>query len=228
MPTVTEPRGGPPLSVDGRFGRFTRKGGVRDLYTQAASAASTDLGLTSHLFPDEQTVNGALLPEGTDPAPDPELDEEVLRKIVDFIRFLAPPSPERPATPAARDTLRRGEALFHSIGCTSCHTPSMETGPSETEALDHKTIHLYSDLLLHDLGADYRTVCRGEAAPTEFKTARLQGFRYRFPVVQDIIESPGIEWTILRHGGEAQSAKDAFGALVLKERRLVLRFLMSL
>jgi CxxC motif-containing protein (DUF1111 family) len=216
------------LSEDGRLGRFTRKGAVPDLPTQAASAASTDLGLTSHIFPLEQTVNGSPLPAGTDPAPDPELRAEVLEKIVDFVRFLAPPAPERPTTAAARDTLQRGEALFDSVGCTSCHTPSMQTGPSETAALDRKTIRLYSDLLIHDLGPEYRSVCSEGASTTEARTARLQGFRYRYPVIQDLLGLGGIDQTILRHGGEATAAKEAFAALSLAERGLVIRFLLSL
>jgi CxxC motif-containing protein (DUF1111 family) len=220
--------GRPGLSLDGRLGRFTRKGGIADLLEQSASAASTDLGLTSHFRPDEQSVNGLPLPPGVDPAPDPELTEAILSLITDFVRYLAPPARESPTNAAVRDTLARGEALFLGIGCAGCHTPSMETGPSGIEAVDRKTIFLYSDLLLHDLGPGYRTVCSGQASPTEFKTARLQGLRLRYPVAQQVLGLPGLERRILQHGGEAQGPRDAFEALGLTERRSVLRFLESI
>jgi CxxC motif-containing protein (DUF1111 family) len=47
-------------------------------------------------------------------------------------------------------------------------------------------------------------------------------------VIQDLLGLGGIDQTILRHGGEATAAKEAFAALSLAERGLVIRFLLSL
>lgn len=220
--------GRPARASDGQIGRYTRKGSAADLLHQAASAASTDLGLTSSIHPRESTVNGEPLPAGVDPVAEPELRQEVLDRIVDYLSYLAPLSKESPETPAAADSIRRGEGLFEDIGCTSCHTPSMVTGENEVEALSQKTIYLYSDLLLHDLGPDFGTVCSGDVAATESITARLQGLGLRYTFVQDVMGLPGVEETILRHGGEAKASRDAFAALGFTERALLLRFLASI
>lgn len=220
--------GRPARTADGRIGRFTRKGTAADLLHQAASAASTDIGLTSSIHPQENTVNGKPLPDGVDPAVDPELRQDVLDRIVEYLRYLAPLSRESPETTAAADSIRRGEDLFEGVGCTGCHTPSMITGENEVEALSQQTIYLYSDLLLHDLGPDFRTVCSGEVAVSESITARLQGLGLRYTFIQDVMGHPGVEEVILRHGGEAQASRDAFAALGFTERELLLRFLASI
>jgi CxxC motif-containing protein (DUF1111 family) len=165
------------------------------------------------------------MPPETDPVPDPELDEETLGLVRDFIRFLTPPAPETPINTATRDSISEGERLFHDTGCATCHLPALKTGPNESPALSEKTIYLYSDLLLHDMGPDHRTVCGGNASPTEFRTARLMGLRIRAPYqgVPGIVSGP-----ILAHGGEAQKAKEAFVGLSVEERELIIRFLMSI
>ena len=212
---------------DGRVGKLTRKAEVATILEFAEKAFISDLGLTTARFPAEETLNGVPLPPETDPAPDPELPPEIVSAVADFVRFLAPTTPENPQSPAARDTLAAGSRLFREAGCVSCHVPTLKTGPHEVAALREKTVPLYSDLLLHDLGPDYRGVCAGDASPTEFRTGRLMGLRHREPY------SPGpafggLEETILAHGGEAQRARDAFERLNPEGRRLVLRFLRSL
>jgi CxxC motif-containing protein (DUF1111 family) len=210
---------------DGRIGRFTRKLEVATILEQSARAASTDIGLTSDRHPDEQTLNGTPLPAETDPAPDPEISQEVLSLMADFVRFLAPPAPEIPANTAVYDSIAQGKALFQSIGCTNCHVPSMKTGISDVPALSEKTIYLYSDLLLHDLGPDYRTVCAGEASPTEFRTGRLMGLRTRAPY-EGMLRAHSER--ILAHGGEARAIRERYEALNSEGQQLIVRFLMSL
>ena len=101
------------------------------------------------------------------------------------------------------------------MGCASCHVPTLKTGPNEISALSRKTVHLYSDLLLHDLGPEYRGVCAGDASPTEFRTGRLTGYRFREPYS-------------LEAGGEALGARMGYEDLSPRERSLLLRFLRSL
>lgn len=210
---------------DGRLGRLTRKGEVASILELVEGAFTTELGLTSPRQPAEQTLNGVPMPPETDPVPDPELDEETLLLVADFIRFLAPPAQEVPINAATRDSISEGERLFHNTGCASCHLPSLKTGPNEIPALSEKTVYLYSDLLLHDMGPDHRTVCAGDASPTEFRTARLMGLRIKAPYhgVPKTVSGP-----ILSHGGEAQRAREAFENLRVAERNLIVRFLMSL
>lgn len=212
---------------DGRMGRLTRKAEVATILEFTEKAFISDLGLTSDRFPAEETLNGIPLPPESDPAADPELDPEVVDAIADFVRFLAPPAPEEPTNAATRDTLTAGSRLFREIGCASCHVPALRTGEHEVAALSGKIVPLYSDLLLHDMGPDYRGVCAGDASPTEFRTGRLLGLRFREPYLLGSVV-PGLEGTILAHGGEAKRARDAFGRLNPEERGVLLRFLRSL
>ncbi len=210
---------------DGRLGRLTRKAEVASILELVEGAFATELGLTSLNHPLEQTLNGLPLPPETDPVPDPELDTEIISAVADFVRFLAPPAPETPINAATRDSISEGALLFHNVGCATCHVPALKTGPNEISALSEKTVYLYSDLLLHDLGPDHRTVCAGDATPTEFRTARLMGLRIKAPYrgVPKAFSGP-----ILAHGGEAERAREAFESLNVEGRSLIIRFLMSL
>jgi CxxC motif-containing protein (DUF1111 family) len=213
---------------DGRLGRLTRKAEVATIRELVEGAFAAELGLTSPNQMEEETLNGVPLPPETDPVPEPEIQDEVIARVTDFIRFLAPPAPEDPETDALRDSILQGERLFHQAGCGSCHVPALRTGPSEIEALDRKTIYLYSDMLLHDLGPGYETVCALDASPSEFRTARLQGTRYRQAFSRGLVAPQRLEQAILNHGGEAATAREAFDALNTEGRRLLIRFLLSL
>lgn len=73
--------------------------------------------------------------------------------FANFMRFLAPPTPVSSYTGVSAASITKGAAKFASIGCTVCHTPSMYTGEHDTAALATKTANLYSDLLVHNMGA---------------------------------------------------------------------------
>ena len=103
----------------------------------------------------------------------------------------------------------------------------MKTGPSDIKALDRKTIYLYSDLLLHDMGAALADICLGLAAPSEFRTEMLMGLRLREHFLHDGSAS-SVEEAIARHGGEAEAARAAFERLNSDDRRALLHFLESI
>ena len=212
---------------DGRLGRLLRKSDVATIHDLVEAALISELGLTSARYPAEEKLNGQALPAETDPAPDPEVPEETIQALTDFVRFLAPPAAEVPASPAVRDSLAEGSRLFGQLGCASCHVPTLETGSGPVPALSRKPIHLYSDLLLHDLGSEVRSVCSGDVSPTEVRTPRLMGLRYREPYFISSM-NPSTEQRILAHGGEASRARQAFEQLNTEGRSLLLRFLRSL
>jgi CxxC motif-containing protein (DUF1111 family) len=212
---------------DGRLGRLTRRADVASIEDLVVGALITELGLTSPMSPNEEGLNGKPLPAGLDPAPDPEVDSATVEAIADFVRFLAPPAPETLTTAAARDSVAQGKRLFTSLGCPECHVPVLVTGPSPVAALSRKPIRLYSDLLLHDLGPEVHSICSGDVSPTEVRTARLMGLRYKEPYAVSWI-TPRLERRILAHGGEAQKAREAFERLDTEGRILVMRFLLSL
>src|SRR5215208_2295575 len=86
----------------------------------------------------------------------PEADGVALTGLVAFLNTLDPPAP----APAVLTS--PGAALFASTGCASCHTPSM--------AAPGGVARLYSDLLLHDMGALADGFEQGSATGSEFRT----------------------------------------------------------
>ena len=216
-----------PRVADGRTARFGRKGDASTVRDFVMTALRFELGFTVPGHTTEEPVNGVPVPPEADPMPDPEIDAPTLAQLTDYVRFLAPPAPERDLAPAARDTVAQGEALFGQIGCTSCHRAELRTGASDTPALAGQTIAPYSDMLLHDLGAEMADVCGVDAAPGELRTAPLWGLRHRTLLLHDG-RAADVPAAIASHGGEAAAARDAFSALPDDARRALVRFLRSL
>jgi CxxC motif-containing protein (DUF1111 family) len=129
----------------------------------------------------------------------------------------------------------RGKALFNSLGCAACHTPSHVTGDDPAAPhLSAQAIFPYTDLLLHDMGeglADGRP--EGLASGRHWRTAPLWGLGLTETVnghtflLHDGRARNALE-AILWHGGEAQAARDGFAALGKGEREALLKFLDSL
>ena len=211
----------------GAMGRFGRKADVASITDFVASALRLEMGVTSPLARAEQGLNGGPLPSGVDPAPDPEVDLPTVQRLADFVRFLAPLPGVPLAADARRDSVVRGERVFASLGCPSCHVPSMTTGPNSIPALDRKTVYLYSDLLLHDMGEGLADVCGAGAEPGELRTAILAGLGYRKVFLHDG-RTLDLTEAILANGGEAAAAGAAFAVLDLSSRQFLRVFLESL
>lgn len=223
---VDEPGGGPGLHV----GRFSRKAQVSSLVQQTVEAYHQDMGITSD-FLSEENVNplASAATRAADHVADPELPAHTVRAVVDYSRMLAPPAPGNLTPQRAR-----GEELFATIACASCHVPSLSTGPSPIGALENRRADLYSDLLLHDMGeelADHRS--DGDATGTEWRTTPLWGLR----IARDFLNGSlfllhdgragTVEEAIHFHGGEAAAARDAFLALPIDDRHALLDFVES-
>ncbi len=211
---------------DGRLGRFGRKAEFATVREFAEGALRLEMGLTTRVE-DAETLNGKPVPRGTDPVPEPEVDATTVDLLATFVRFLVPPAPAPPQSPAQRDTLEAGRRLFAEMGCTACHTPAMRTGPGTIAALDRKTVALYSDLLLHDLGPALADICGYDAAPSELRTEMLMGLGSRDRYLHDG-RTIDLRDAILAHGGEARRARDAFARLPWLRQEYVLMFLRSL
>ena len=205
--------------ADGRLGRFGRKAEFPTLVEFAAGALRLEMGLTTPLDPTEPPVNGAPVPAGVDPVPDPEMSRETLDLLTDYVRFLAPLARWSPEAVVVADSIARGRRLFARAGCPSCHVPTLTTGSN--------AVRLYSDLLLHDMGRGLADVCAATAAPSELRTEMLMGLRYRKVFLHDG-RAPTVRDAILLHGGEALPAMEAFTRLSLREQIYLLRFLDSL
>ncbi|MBI4553176.1 MAG: thiol oxidoreductase [Candidatus Latescibacteria bacterium] len=223
---VTEVGGRPGLNI----GRFGLKANNTSLLAQVVGAYHQDIGMTSEYRPVE---NPNPLGHGVsvgDEVADPEISAATVLQTVMYLRLLAPPARGR-ITPA----VTQGEQVFQSIGCATCHVPTMRTGPHDIPQLSNQDVHLYSDLLLHDLGpelADGRP--DHDATGTEWRTRPLWGLRLvgRFlgglPVYLHDARTSDLAEAIRLHGGEAQGARDRFLSLSEADRRALIAFLNSL
>ncbi len=210
----------------GRLGRFGRKAEFATLREFIETALRQEMGLTTR-GEDQETFNGRPVPREADPTPEPEVDSATVGLLTAFVRFLAPPAPLPPRSGPQRDTLEAGRRVFESIGCASCHVPTMRTGRNPIRALDRKTVALYSDLLLHDMGPGLANVCSFDASPTELRTAILAGLSSRDFYLHDG-RAIDLRDAIMAHGGEAQRARDAFAQLPWLRQEYLIRFLKSL
>ena len=211
---------------DGRLGRLGAKAYRATVFDLVEGSFRRSLGLTTPSYPDEETVGGVPVPPEADPVPDPELNDETLLLVSDYLRWLAPPLPRESTTAAEADTVRLGEEIFHSIGCPACHVPALSTGPNEVKALDRKTVRLYSDLLLHDLAPERPGICGPTATPSEVRTARLMGVRFRTSYMYDS-RAPTISRAILLHGGEGAVARAGYESLTPAAQRALVMFVGS-
>ncbi len=118
------------------------------LHQFAGDAYLNEMGITNPSFPHENNPRGQPIPPECDTVADPEDDGSGLNAFANFMRFLAP-APRRPIT----DQVRQGEQVFSQIGCASCHVPTLTTGNNPVAALSNQRVNLFSDLLLHAMGA---------------------------------------------------------------------------
>lgn len=224
------PRTEPGAGTSPRLGRFGRKAQNAVLLQQVVEAYLQDMGITSPFLPLENRNPLMGTPvEAVDRAPDPEILASTVHAVTFYVRALAPPAP-------GEDTERRlqGKTLFNQIQCARCHVPELQTGPSTVAALSNRKVHLYSDLLLHDMGdalADNRP--DGQASGREWRTTPLWGLRLMrsFLNGHSLLLHDGrartIEGAILLHGGEALASRNAFAALTQSQKDALLDFVGS-
>jgi CxxC motif-containing protein (DUF1111 family) len=211
-----------------RVGRFGWKAQHATLLAFGADAYRNEMGITNDLFPDEMAagVSHAQMRQ-CDPIPDPEdvADPRTRRRGIDnfasFMRLLAPV--ER-STPNAES--RAGERVFLAIGCQACHVPALVTGPAAHPSFNRRSVPLYSDLLLHDIGTGDGIV-QAAAGPDEIRTPALWGVRLRRPLLHNG-SAATLEDAIMRHSREADLVRRAFERLSSAERAALIAFLRTL
>lgn len=204
---------------EGLVGRFGLKARIATLDEFVADALQGDLSITSPLRPDELPN-----PDGRadDLRPGVDVDLDTVNVVADYVRLLAIP---------ARDDVP-GADVFAEVGCAACHVPRLRTRDDHpVPALAGIDAPLYSDLLLHDLGAALADgMIEGDAGPSEWKTAPLVGVRHQRALLHDG-RARDVEEAIVAHGepdSEAAASVDAFLALPEAERAVLVRFVESL
>lgn len=217
-------------------GKFGWKAQVPTLFQFAGDAYLNEMGITSPQFQIEQAPNGNPgLVAACDVVAEPEDDGGDVRAFTDFMQLLAPVAP-LPASAAAVDPAlapgdaHDGDTRFTQLGCDGCHTRTLVSGSSPIAALDHKSYHPFSDFLLHDMGSLGDGIGdNGIATTREMRTAPLWGLRLVFK--QSLLHdgrAKSLEDAILRHDGQAATARNAFSALSTAARANVIAFLNTL
>ena len=155
-----------------RIGRFGWKDQHASLLAFAADAYLNEMGITSGLLKTEVTTicNPPVttqVPNNdptkiTEPNSLPNPTDNNLEDIDHFSSFMRSlKAPARDDRVAATPEARRGAELFTKIGCASCHVETFVTGRSPAsaggpglhlDAVENRTIHPYSDFLLHNVG----------------------------------------------------------------------------
>jgi CxxC motif-containing protein (DUF1111 family) len=225
-----------------RIGRFGWKDQHASLLSFSGDAYLNEMGITNLVpgaaananpFSVENLTNGRSVAQ-YDHVPDPEDDGEAVQAFAEFMRATKVP-PRGPITAAAN----AGAALFAQGACTFCHTPSITTAPAGTlinggalrvsSALGGKTIHPYSDFLLHNIGTGDGIVQNGgQGTANMLRTSPLWGVRTKNRLMHD-----GLTFTlndaILRHAGIGGGySRNFYQALSSMDKANLIAFLKSL
>ncbi len=204
----------------GAIGRFGLKARLPTLEALTADALSSDMGISSPSLPDEPPG-----PEGLrdDAKPGVDFSAEQVSLLADYLRMLQIP---------ARRSDQRGLGLFERARCSDCHEPSFTTRPdAHVAALSDVSVELYTDFLLHDMGAALSDGLREESAgPRDFRTAPLMGLRFQAAFLHDG-RAKTVAEAIEAHGAQDSEARDSFAAfrsLDDDERRQLVTFVEAL
>jgi CxxC motif-containing protein (DUF1111 family) len=260
--------GGHPNRVpnNGTISRFGWKAQNGSINIFAGEAYNVEMGITNDLFPtsrsEDDDCNFAYEPFDV-PRTEALLYNDPLKimpawlMFTEFMRFVDAPHPA-----AVTPETEKGRQLFAQIGCALCHNPSFQTvgtkfpqSPSQeigphAAALRGQTVNLYSDLLIHHMGATLAdNIVQGEAGPDEFRTTPLWGLGQRLFFLHDgrtsdlLVairdhrsaagsdggDNPARDSQSRRYGpSEANAVIDIFEALEEGERQSILDFLRSL
>ena len=213
------------------LGRFGWKSNQPSIRQQIAAAFHGDIGVTSPIFERENCPpvqeDCAYQPPGNQP----ELVEANWDELEFWTQALAVPARRDVDTPG----YKRGERLFVEAQCAVCHVPDMKAGMLPLlSQIRGQVFHAYTDLLLHDMGeelADGRPDFN--AGPRDWRTPPLWGLGLSQTVngstamLHDGRARNATE-AILWHGGEAETAREAFRNMPKADREALLKFLSSI
>jgi CxxC motif-containing protein (DUF1111 family) len=233
---------------DGTITRFGWKAQNKSLLFFAGEAYNVEMGITNMLFPQERDYTQGCIynatpedatnftPSGGQGGGRPPYTAVLsdIEAFANFMRMLAPPTPA-PDT----DSTIRGRDLFSKVGCAYCHTPTLTTGKAissggaqvPSAALSNQPVHLYSDVLVHNMGKNLADgIAQGGAGPDEFRTAPLWGVGQRIFFLHDGRTSDLVE-AIMAHRSwhsEANHVIDRFSRLKTSQQQDIINFLRGL
>jgi CxxC motif-containing protein (DUF1111 family) len=168
---------------DGTVTHFGWKAQNKSLTIFAGEAYNVEQGVSNDAFPDERSaVPGCVF--NSSPEDRTDLSSGEPADIVNFTMFMRLSAPPTPL--AATTSTQNGSALFASVGCALCHTPTLISGSSPYTGMSNVTYHPYSDFALHGMGSTLADgILQGTAGPDEFRTAPLWGLGQRLFFMHD-------------------------------------------
>lgn len=236
-----------------QLGRFGWKAGKISVRHQAAEAFVQDMGVTSPVYPVRSCQKTDTNCHQANVAT--HISELEMTRMTNYLQLLGVPaqrsyrsgypagmrvSVEHDVNPAL---IAQGKAAFEQSNCVACHKATMKTGNTHPfmEVRD-QTIHAYTDLLVHDMGADLADSLTQEGATgSMWRTSPLWGLG-SLKYVQSA-NSKGVEASvrylhdgrastlkeaILWHGGEATNSRLKYEALSSSDRNAIDTFVNSL
>jgi CxxC motif-containing protein (DUF1111 family) len=254
---------------DSTITRFGWKAQNKSLLLFAGEAYNVEQGVTNELFTNERDTEALPLPDACKGNATPEDDTKFdqlneppspgsadsrvedfaatagdLVKFELFMRMLAPPKPacDMAVAGSCSPNIVHGSQVFDEIHCSACHVRGLKVGASSIAAIAQQQVaNLYSDLLLHKMGAcppnaDHTPNCladdisQGQAQGDEFRTAPLWGVGQRLFFLHDG-RAHDLPSAILAHkgpGSEANVVIRYYEQLPASSKQELIDFLRSL
>jgi CxxC motif-containing protein (DUF1111 family) len=240
---------------DGTIARFGWKAQNKSLMIFSGEAYNVEMGITNEVFGQERALpqessglpanclnlsekgypedatNFTVAPNQDQAAQNAQVPSDVAQ-FAEFMRLLAPPVPSM-NTPGGATSISNGQALFKSVGCAVCHTPTINSTQASniTPSLGNARVHAYSDFEVHHMGIGLAdNVSQGGAGGDQFRTAPLWGLGQRIFFMHDGRTSDLLV-AIDEHrsnGSEATQVQENFASLTAGQQQQVLNFLRSL
>jgi CxxC motif-containing protein (DUF1111 family) len=251
---------------NGTISRFGWKAQNGSITIFAGEAYNVEMGISNDAFPigrSEDPMCSTVYEPFDVPRTDSTLYNNPLKimpawlMFTEFMRFVDAPQPAPQSASA-----QHGKEVFNAVGCALCHTPSFKTpgtptpaNPSEeigphSVALRGQDVNLFSDLLVHHMGATLAdNIVQGNAGPDEFRTTPLWGLGTRLfflhdgrtsdlnVAIQDHAsrrfsdggDNPSKDYRSYTYGpSEANGVVERFNDLSEADKQAVLDFLRSL
>lgn len=213
------------------LGKFGWKSNQPSLKQQTAGALFGDLGLTTSIFSGNPCPSPQKDCYDAPNGGSPEVTDKQMDRFMLYQSSLAVPKRRNYKAPE----VLKGKVAFHKLKCVSCHATNFKTDTyAFNPLLSNKTIHPFSDFLLHDMGeglADNRPDFLADGR--EWRTQPLWGIGLIKTVNKHTFllhdgRARNIEEAILWHGGEAEKSKNEFKKLSKTEREHLIAYIESL
>jgi len=208
----------------GRIGKFGWKSQNASLLEFVQAACANELGLGNPGAPQPKPMTAAnFVTRGHD------LSNEQCEQITAFVAMLKRPIEILPQDEHGQQQAEHGRQLFTKVGCAECHVPTLSNVQG-----------IYSDLLLHRMGAEliggggyYAPDPQFPDSPGDFpltdewRTPPLWGVADSGPYLHDG-RAATLQEAITQHGGQGTQAARAFGSLSGADQLDLIEFLNTL